>query len=245
MKLTYNAPLVLTFCLLCTGLFIINEYTGESLNSVLMLHNDFSWTSITDWISLLGHAFGHADWQHLLGNLTFLLLLGPVLEEKYGTGQLGVMALITAVLTSIIQLIFFNYNSHGASGLVFMCIILVSFVNVKEKEVPLTFVLVFLLYIGQEIYSSLTPDNISHYAHIMGGICGGIFGFVVMKKGHQPDASSGGGMGTAPLSSHSASPPTSTAPTETPSIDLSDLSNDDSDLFTSGNKYGDPPGSGK
>jgi membrane associated rhomboid family serine protease len=232
MKLTYNAPLVLTFCLVATGLFIINDYTDRSLDSVLVLHANFSFSSITDWLSIIGQTFGHANWQHLLGNFTFLLLLGPVLEEKYGTGQLALMAVTTAVVTSIIQLIFFNYNSLGASGLVFMCIILVSFVNVKAKEIPLTFVLVFALFVGQEIYNSFNDDNISQYAHIMGGICGGIFGFALMKG--KPNA--GGGSVAAGGS------PMGMAPLDAPEpIDFSELNDDSSDLYTSGDKYGDPP----
>jgi GlpG protein len=42
----------------------------------------------------------------------------------------------------------------------------------------LTFILVALLWIGQEIYTAIAvSDNVSNLTHIAGGIVGGIFGF--------------------------------------------------------------------
>lgn len=182
-RLTYNSPAVLSFALVTSALFLINEGLGRSLDPILSLQPGFNWGSITDYLSLLLHTVGHANWEHLLGNMTLLLLIGPILEEKYGGSMLALMALVTALLTSIIHLLFFSHGVMGASGLVFMCIMLVSFVNVKEREIPLTFVLVFLLFVGQEVYNSFQDDNVSQFAHIMGGLCGSFFGFGVINWG--------------------------------------------------------------
>ena len=38
-----------------------------------------------------------AGWP--LGNLTFILLLGPILEERYGTGEITFMIFATALAT--------------------------------------------------------------------------------------------------------------------------------------------------
>jgi membrane associated rhomboid family serine protease len=66
----------------------------------------------------------------------------------------------------------------GASGIVFMLIILSSFVNIREGSIPLTLVLVVAIYFGREIMSGLSVrDNISQLTHIAGGICGLFFGF--------------------------------------------------------------------
>jgi hypothetical protein len=65
----------------------------------------------------------------------------------------------------------------GASGVVFMLILLVSFTNVRGGEIPITFILVALLFIGKELLSGLEANNISETAHIIGGVCGSIFGF--------------------------------------------------------------------
>jgi hypothetical protein len=41
-----------------------------------------------------------------------------------------------------------------------------------------TFILVALLFIGKEIIQSLNTDQISQFAHIIGGVCGSFFGFI-------------------------------------------------------------------
>ena len=69
----------------------------------------------------------------------------------------------------------------GASGIVFMLILLTSLVNFKQGEIPLTFLLIVLVYIGKEIMGTFADDNISHTTHIVGGIVGAAFGFMMNK----------------------------------------------------------------
>ena len=104
------------------------------------------------------------------------------LEDKYGSVNLIVMILTTALVTGIIQIMFFDVGLLGASGVVFMLILLVSLVNFRNKEIPLTFVLVVIIYIGKEIMGTFEDDNISHSTHIIGGIVGATFGFVLAGK---------------------------------------------------------------
>ena len=113
---------------------------------------------------------------HLMGNLTFILLLGPIIEEKYGGSNLAIMIIITALVTGISNVFFFNTGLLGASGIVFLFIILASFGNAKQG-IPLTFILVALLFVGKEVMNSMESNNISEFAHILGGACGSLFGF--------------------------------------------------------------------
>lgn len=84
------------------------------------------------------HVFGHADWEHFIGNASYLLLLGPVLEEKYSSGKLWKVMVITAFVTGLVNYIFFpNTALCGASGIVFAFILLISFTDFKEGEIPL------------------------------------------------------------------------------------------------------------
>lgn len=131
--------------------------------------------------TLFSHVLGHANWGHLLGNLTFILLVGPIVEEKYGSKRLLTMILLTALITGLLNVLFFNSGLLGASGVVFMLILLSSFTNVRSGEIPLTFIVVALLFIGKEILDSVQNDNISQFAHIIGGICGSVFGFKASK----------------------------------------------------------------
>jgi membrane associated rhomboid family serine protease len=134
-------------------------------------------SSALSLLTLFTHVIGHASIEHLMGNLTFILLLGPIVEEKYGDSRTLFMMLITALVTGILNLLFFHTGLMGASGIVFMLILLVSFTNTKSGEIPVTFILVALLFIGKEVIESLNTDQISQFAHIIGGVCGSVFGF--------------------------------------------------------------------
>ena len=91
---------------------------------------------------------------------------------------------ITAVVTGLVNYIFFwNVGLCGASGVVFAFIILASFTGFKEGEIPLTFILVAIIFIGQQVYEGIAvQDNISNMAHIVGGIVGAIVGYLLNKK---------------------------------------------------------------
>lgn len=129
---------------------------------------------------LITHILGHADWNHLVGNFTLILIIGPILEEKYGSNRLLVMILLTALVTGLINGIFFNTGLVGASGIAFM-VILLSSVDNQNKGIPLTFIIVAMLFIGKEMFNALSPDNVSQFSHIMGGFCGAGFGFIMRK----------------------------------------------------------------
>lgn len=128
-------------------------------------------------LTLFTHVIGHASLEHLIGNLTFILLLGPIIEEKYGDKRTLLMMVMTAFITGLLNMLFFHTGLMGASGIVFMFILLVSFTNSKSGEVPVTFILIAILFIGKEILQSLQTDQISQFAHIAGGITGSFFGF--------------------------------------------------------------------
>jgi membrane associated rhomboid family serine protease len=110
--------------------------------------------------------------------MTLFLLLGPILEEKYGSKKLLVMMLITAVVSGLANILLFsNVALLGASGIVFMMIILTSASCIKDDRIPLTMILIIVIYLGAEVINGIfTSDNISQLTHIIGGVCGGVFG---------------------------------------------------------------------
>jgi membrane associated rhomboid family serine protease len=184
MRIRYNAPFTLTFALACTAVLAANQYLDHTLIQKWFTVGGTGSFHGNDWVSylrLVSYPLGHADWDHLYGNLMFIVLLGPVLEEKYQTPTLLIMALITALVTGIVNVIFFPTGLVGASGIVLLFILLVSFTNIKSGEVPLTFVAIVGLYLGKEVLDAFKNDNISHFAHIVGGVSGSIFGFLALR----------------------------------------------------------------
>ena len=90
----------------------------------------------------------------------------------------------TAVVTALIIDIFFpGVALLGASGIVFAFILLASFAGFKDGEIPLTFILVAVIYIGQQVYEGVfLQDQVSQLGHIIGGGIGGVAGFALNKQ---------------------------------------------------------------
>lgn len=176
MRLEYNAPVVLTFALVCSFAMLL-EPVFHLMVPLFSVAPNMAWGDPLSYIRLVSHAIGHANWQHLMGNFTLILLLGPILEEKYGSLSLLQMMFFTALVTGLLQIVFFHEGLMGASGIVFMMIVLSSLTNFRSGHIPLTFILVIVLFLGSEIISSFRADNVSQFAHIIGGACGAIFGF--------------------------------------------------------------------
>ena len=182
MSIKYNSPVILTFALICSAVFFLDKGLAGTLMGYFQVGTSVNVSDPLSIFSLFSHVIGHGSMDHLLGNMTFILLLGPIVEEKYGSRFTLFMIVITALITGILNISFFSTGLLGASGIVFMLILLVSFTNVKGGQIPLTFILVALLFIGKEVLQSLSSDQVSQFAHIIGGVCGSIFGFLGNSK---------------------------------------------------------------
>lgn len=207
MRLKYNAPVSLSFGLICTFILVCDQYLVPGLVQGVFTAEGaltFQLDDFPAYIRLLTHGFGHANWDHLLQNLTFILLLGPVLEDKYGSGKVAFMMLITTMINGLLNALFFPTELLGASGIAFMMILLTSFAGSKEKEIPISFLAVLGLYLVKEFLNIFRNDDISQMSHIVGGVCGAIYGLFLnfftqmpSKKGKSggsaPGPSSGGG----------------------------------------------------
>lgn len=191
LKIRYNSPIVLTFSLICIGVYLVDLLAsvgtgageiGRITSAFFMLPGNFNWSNPLDYLRMLTYTMGHANQAHIMGNMSIFLLIAPIMEEKYGSKKILLMMLLTAIVTAILQILLFSSGLLGASGIVFMFIVLVSFADARKGSIPLTFILVVLFFIGQEIIHSMQDNQVSEYAHIMGGIMGGIFGMLFNEK---------------------------------------------------------------
>lgn len=183
-KISFNSPVILGFTLICFAALILNTITGGLANRLLFSVYRSSMLNPLTYIRFIGHIFGHSGWQHFIGNIMLILVIGPLLEEKYGFRNILAVILSTALITGIIHFMFFPHTMLlGASGVVFALILLSSFVSIKEGEIPMTFILVTVIYIGQQIFEGIfVNDNISNLTHIIGGITGAGMGYALNKR---------------------------------------------------------------
>ena len=183
-KLQYNSPVILSFFLLSLAALLLGYITGGRSTSLVFSVYRFHWKNLLGYVRLFGHVLGHADWQHFIGNMLLLLVVGPPLEEKYGSRAVLAGILVTALVTGGLQCLLFGRAALlGASGVVFMLIMLSSFAGMREGRIPLTLILVAVLYLGQEILSALfVQDNVANFMHLAGGVLGTGYGFYLRRR---------------------------------------------------------------
>ena len=183
LRITFNAPATLAFVALCVIVRLVDWLTGGAANRTVFSVYRSSLADPLTYIRCVCHVLGHGGWSHLLNNMMYILLLGPMIEEKYSPKNVVLIIVITAAVTGIINMVFFpNIMLLGASGVVF-AFILISSITVREDHtIPVTFILVAVLYLGQQVYEGLfRDDNVSQMAHIAGGAVGSVMGFMLSK----------------------------------------------------------------
>ena len=178
-RITFNAPVTLGFVFAALAVMVLGTVTNGSSTQLLFMTYRASLLSPLTWLRLVTHVLGHSGWEHFAGNISYILLLGPMLEEKYGSEKLLGVIGITAVVTGLINFILFPHTALcGASGVVFAFILLTSFTSFGAGEIPLTFILVAAVYLGQQVADGIfVRDNVSNLSHIAGGIIGAVVGF--------------------------------------------------------------------
>ena len=183
-KIKYNSPVVLTFAALSLISLILGGFSNGSTTHLLFLVYRAPLSDPFTYPRFFLHVLGHANFGHYIGNMLLLLVVGPQLEERFGSSSLLSAIIATAIISGLVQFLFFPHTALlGASGIVFMMIIMSTFLVYKRGTLPLTMILVFVLYIGGEVVKGVSQDDsISQLAHIIGGICGGIFGYILVSR---------------------------------------------------------------
>jgi len=175
MKITFNSPFILWFAFISFALLGLQMFTGATLR-ITVLDGQFDYTDWQDYVSMIGYVFGHQNFAHYLGNFSIILLVGPGLEKSLGTKTLTIYTLVTTVVTALFHTLFWDIGLTGASGITFMMIVLTSLIGRKNNEIPLTFIIVFVLFVGSEFIKAFQDDQISQFAHICGGAMGLVLG---------------------------------------------------------------------
>ena len=99
---TYNAPVTLTFALISFIVLVVGWLTlGKSTTLFFEVYR--SKLGVAWFIRLFGHVLGHSSLAHYASNMTLFLLLGPVLEEKYGGATLVEAFAIVAVISGLVK----------------------------------------------------------------------------------------------------------------------------------------------
>jgi membrane associated rhomboid family serine protease len=186
-----DAPFSLTFSFLCVIVHLLSSVFGSSFATLyfgIPSLSIFNFLSPLSYFRMISQIFGHSSWQHLSGNLVNILLVGPSCEREYGCYNIFVIVLLTAVSSSLSHIFFGPRNSIqlGASGVVFMFILLSSLIETKSHRIPLTFICQVGIWCSHELISNFMSQEggggISHLAHLTGALVGAFAGYYFQQQ---------------------------------------------------------------
>ena len=189
-RIKFNSPVVLTFVFVSLISLLLGLATNNASTKLFFSVYRSSPINPLTYIRLFTHVLGHIDWSHYINNMLIILVVGPLLEEKYGSANIVLIIIATAFFSGIANMIMFPQTKLlGASGVVFAFILLSSITSFDQGKIPLTFLLVAVIYIGGQILSAImVQDNISNTTHIIGGIIGSVFGYFINNRGNSKSA---------------------------------------------------------
>ena len=183
-KFDYNAPVILTYFFICLIILMIDKLCkGKFSATFFTTYKNDSLLNPLTYFKLVSHSLGHADWDHLYSNFIKILLIGPLIEEKYGSINLLIAMILTSLIIGIVNKLFGKGGILGASGVAYMLILLSSFVNMENGKIPITLTLIILFFVVDEVIKLFRrkKDGVSHLGHITGAICGIILGMLALN----------------------------------------------------------------
>jgi GlpG protein len=124
---------------------------------------------------LLGPAFFHFSWLHIVFNTMWWWQLGGSIERLAGTASLLNLLIISAIISNLGQFMVDGPNFGGLSGVVYALVGYVWWMGwlLPEKGLslskPIIGFMLFWLLLG---YTSLMPINVANTAHLLGLVSG-------------------------------------------------------------------------
>ena len=99
----FNAPVILSFALLSLIALLLGKWTNGATTTQFFSVYRSSLADPLTYVRFFGHVLGHSSYEHYMGNMLLLLLVGPGLEEKYGSGTMVWTIAGTALVTAPAQ----------------------------------------------------------------------------------------------------------------------------------------------
>ena len=193
LKFIYDAPVTLTFALVSLLLFVLDIFALKGkLNSIWLItpttaagQFPFAFSDFHSIIRLFVHVFASPDRYVLLCNLIFILLLGPSMEERYGSVIIGIMIFVAALFSGVLNACFCKNPVGGAEPVVFMLILLWTMMHLSRSKISASSLAVIILFICMELFSK-NPNGVVGVAIVAaGGLCGSLFAFLTSPKAHK------------------------------------------------------------
>ncbi len=184
--LAHAGMVTLSIFSFCWLVFLASELGwAQQIFHSLQFYKQLSLDAVlADPIRLLGPAFFHFSWLHIVFNTMWWWQLGGSIEKTLGKGTLINILLISAIISNLGQYLVSGANFGGLSGVVYA---LVGFVwwfgyLAPEQDLslskPVVGFLLFWLVLG---YVDLLPVNVANTAHLLGLLSGCFLALFTVK----------------------------------------------------------------
>ena len=188
LKFSYDAPVTLTFVIVCAVLFLLNNLVikNGALSNVLASPTSqtgslpFIVKQPLSYLRLLLYIFGAENVNSFMTNLLIILVLSPAMEERYGSVIIGIMIFVSALFAGVLNACFCDVSLAGPVPVICMMIFLTAFMSFSKKTVPITFLCVIIAFGILSITSGM--GVVRFIICIAGGLCGSLFAFLTSPK---------------------------------------------------------------
>jgi membrane associated rhomboid family serine protease len=114
-----RSPVITTAIIFVNGLVFLLELTGGDAFVTQWSVIPADIIAGRHWITILTSMFMHAGWVHILGNMVFLWVFGPEVEDAMGRVRYLAFYLLSGLVASLAQIAFMPNSTIpnlGASG---------------------------------------------------------------------------------------------------------------------------------
>lgn len=200
LKFSYDAPVSQTFVILSFVIFLIDLFALKfKLNTTYLISPTssqgvlpFVFSDPLSWARIFLYIFGGKDQVVLVTNLLLVILIGPTMEERYGSVIIGIMFFVSALFSAVLNTLVCKNGMSGCGSVVFMLLILNAMMFFTKKTISATSITMIVLFVCREFFIKNDNGIAGSLITLAGGLCGSLFAFIASPKARAAKKDNGG-----------------------------------------------------
>ncbi|AWK50895.1 rhomboid family intramembrane serine protease [Clostridium beijerinckii] len=163
-----------------------NGISNEVINNLVLINFGAKYNVLIEqgeiW-RLLTCAFLHSNLIHIACNMYSLYIIGPQIQQIYGTRKYLIIYIISCITSSSLSYLMSPSSiSVGASGGIFGLMgALLSFAIIERHKIDKKYISSLMQIIVINLFIGLSIKNIDNFGHIGGLIGGALVGYLVYR----------------------------------------------------------------
>jgi membrane associated rhomboid family serine protease len=169
--------------------FISSILIFEKVTKINLSYYGIVPRDITGLLGIIISPLLHSGWQHLIGNMSSLLILLIVLFFLYTRSSIAVLTLIWLVTGALVWLFARENTYHiGASGVIFGLLSFLFFSGIFKGDRQSMMISLLVLILNGGLFNGFMPEEgISWESHLYGSLAGLVIAFVFknVRQGYE------------------------------------------------------------